>query len=281
MSEGRVLRGIEVHSGLSALLAEHTTAKRPDGSEVGFDFLWSSSLTGSTVRGKPDIECVDTSQRVAMVEEAFEVTTKPMVYDGDTGGLPEIFSHTVRTLERVGVSAVIIEDKQGLKQNSLFGTDRQQSLADINEFSRKIAAGKAAQVTEEFMVVARLEALIAGAGQAEAIKRAQAYIDAGVDGIMIHSKEKSPDEVFEFMEAYNKFANRKPLVVVPTTYNSVSEEELAERGAALVIHANQLIRAAYPAMQQVAQKILANGRSKEVDGEIMSVKDILTLIDKA
>lgn len=279
MQEGRLLRGIEVHSGLSALIAEKATATRPDGSKVAFDFMWGSSLTQSTIQGKPDIECVDTSTRVRMVEDAFEVSTKPLIYDGDTGGLPEIFAHTVRTLERVGVSAVIIEDKAGLKQNSLFGTDRQQSLEDIPAFCRKIQVGQAAKVTSEFMVIARLEALIAGAGEAEALKRAAAYIEAGVDGVMIHSKQKQPDEIYSFMEQYAKFPTRVPLVVVPTTYNASTEQELEERGASFCIYANHLVRAAYPAMVRVAETILAHGRSKEVDDQVMGIKQILSIID--
>merc|ERR1719162_1578756 len=213
---GRMLRGVEVHSGLSAVIAEHARAVRPNGQEVRYDFIWGSSLTQSTIRGKPDIELVSTDARIAMIHEAFEVCTRPMIYDGDTGGLPEIFAHTVRSLERIGVSAVIIEDKQGLKQNSLFGTDREQSLLPIPDFNKKLHAGKNAQEGKEFMVIARLEALIAGFGEKVALERAKAYIeDGGCDGIMIHSKEKKPDEIYSFMEQYAKFSNRVPLVVVP------------------------------------------------------------------
>eukprot|EP00756_Hemistasia_phaeocysticola_P052723 Hpha_TRINITY_DN279_c0_g1::TRINITY_DN279_c0_g1_i1::g.83683::m.83683/K01841/pepM; phosphoenolpyruvate phosphomutase len=269
-----IIRAIECHSGLCGLIAENARGK---GGEQ-YDATWSSSLTSSTVKGKPDIETVDTSARVGIVEDVLEVTSLPMIYDGDTGGLPEIFHFTVRTLERLGVSACIIEDKQGLKQNSLFGTERKQQLADIEEFSHKIAAGKAAQVTDEFMVIARLEALIAGYGQKEALIRAKAFLDAGADGIMIHSKEKQPKEILDFLDEYNKFQNRKLVVAVPTTYNSITEQELKEAGVGVVIHANQLIRAAYPAMMNVAESILTHHRSKEVDENLMSVKKILTFI---
>jgi len=276
---GRMLRGVEVHSGLTAIIAEHAKATRANGQEVEYDFMWGSSLTQSTIRGKPDIELVSTDTRIGMLHEAFEVSTKPMIYDGDSGGLPEIFAHTVRSLERIGVSAVIIEDKQGLKQNSLFGTDREQSLLPIADFNKKLQAGKAAQESKEFMVIARLEALIAGQGEKVALERAKAYIeDGGCDGIMIHSKEKKPDEIYSFMEQYAKFSNKVPLVVVPSSYNSATETELEARGASFCIYANQLLRAAYPAMMDVAESMLKNERSMEVDDRIMGIKKVLTLI---
>eukprot|EP01065_Artemidia_motanka_P029364 TRINITY_DN35491_c0_g1_i1.p1 TRINITY_DN35491_c0_g1~~TRINITY_DN35491_c0_g1_i1.p1 ORF type:complete len:315 (+),score=128.68 TRINITY_DN35491_c0_g1_i1:64-1008(+) len=274
IAEKGIIRAIECHSGLCGIIAEHATGK---GGEK-FDATWSSSLTSSTVKGKPDIETVDTTARVGIVEDVLEVTQLPMIYDGDTGGQAEIFHFTVRTLERLGVSACIIEDKQGLKQNSLFGTTRKQELADIEEFSAKIAAGKRAQVTDEFMVIARLEALIAGYGQEEALKRAKAFLDAGADGIMIHSKEKDPKQILDFLDEYNKFPNRKLVVAVPTTYNSITEQELKDAGVGVVIHANQLIRAAYPAMMGVAESILTNHRSKEIDEQLMSVKKIISFI---
>lgn len=267
---------MEAHSGLSGLVVEH--ARGSEGQR--FNATWSSSLTASTIKGKPDIETVDTSQRVANVEEILEVTTLPMIYDGDTGGhAPQIFHFTVRTLERLGVSACIIEDKTGLKQNSLFGTDRRQQLEDIDAFSEKIAAGKRAQVTTDFMIFSRLEALIAGWGQEEALTRAKAYLDAGADGVMIHSKEKDGKEILDFLDAYNKLPNRGPVVVVPTTYNHIHEKDLQAAGAAVIIHANQLLRVAYPPMMRCAETILSNGRSQEMDKELLSVKKILTLID--
>merc|ERR1711871_1115183 len=237
--------------------------------------MWSSSLTSSTIKGKPDIETVDTTERLQIVEDALEVCGKPMIYDGDTGGLPEIFFFTVRKLERLGVSAVIIEDKAGLKQNSLFGTDRKQQLEDVPTFQEKIKAGRKATFSDDFMVIARLEALIAGYGVKEALDRAAAYIDADVDGIMIHSKEKKPDEVIEFLNEYSKFSKRVPLVAVPTTYNTITEAELQDLGVNVCIHANHLLRAAYPGMLAAAESILKHGRSKEADPLCMPVKQVL------
>jgi len=277
MKQHEILRFMECHSGLSAMIVEN--ARGENGEQ--YHGMWSSSLTSSSIRAKPDIETVDTTARLQIVQESMEVSTKPMIYDGDTGGAPEIFAFTVRKLEQLGVSAAIIEDKTGLKQNSLFGTDVEQQLEDINMFCEKIRAGKAAQLTDEFMVIARMESLIAGKGNAEALLRAKKCIEAGVDGIMIHSKQKSPDEVFEFLEAYGKFNKKVPIVAVPTTYNMVTEEELAARGVKIVIHANHLLRAAYPAMMEVANSILTHQRSKEVDEKIMGVKPIITLFPKA
>jgi len=279
IERGEMVRAMEAHSGLTGLLVEG--ARGANGEK--FNCTWSSSLTSSTIKAKPDIETVNTTDRIDIVQDVLEVTTLPMVYDGDTGGLPELFHFTVRTLERLGVSACIIEDKTGLKQNSLFGTDRKQQLEDIDSFCAKIAAGKKAQVTDDFMIFARMESLIAGWGQEEALKRAKASLDAGADGVMIHSKEKKPDEILEFIAEYNKFRGNYPgrghLVVVPTTYNSITEAELQKAGANVVIHANQLLRAAFPAMKKTAESILTNGRSKEADSELLSVKEILVLID--
>lgn len=246
-----------------------------------FHAMWSSSLTSSSIRAKPDIETVDTTARLQIVQECMEVTTKPMIYDGDTGGAPEIFAFTVRKLEHLGVSAAIIEDKTGLKQNSLFGTDVKQQLEDIDLFCDKIRAGKAAQLTDDFMIIARMESLIAGWGQEEALMRAQKCIEAGVDGVMIHSKEKSPQEVLDFLDAFAKLPKTVPVVAVPTTYNVITEEELFARGVKVCIYANHLLRAAYPAMMGVAETILSHHRSKEVDDKIMGVKSIITLFPKS
>jgi len=274
-----IIRGIEAHSGLSALIVEHSHVKNA-GVRKEFDFIWISSLTDSTVKGKPDTELVDLTSRMGTVADVLEVTTKPVIFDGDTGGQLEHFPYTVRTLERVGVSAVIIEDKTGAKKNSLFGTSVKQELADPQEFAAKIRAGKRAQVTSDFMVIARLESMIAGAGVADALKRAKIYIDAGADGIMVHSKEKGPDEVLEFCREYKKFKKRVPLVAVPTTYNTITEAELQKAGVNMVIHANHLLRSAYPAMVKTAERILTHNRSKEVDELCLPIKEILTLIDR-
>lgn len=279
-ADGGVVRVMEVHNGLGALIAESARATRPGEKDtVRFDALWSSSLTSSASKGKPDIEVVDTSGRLAIVEDVLEVSNLPVIYDADTGGLPEVFKFTVKTLERLGVSACIVEDKTGLKQNSLFGTDRKQVLDTIPDFCAKIKAGKEAQTTEDFMIVARLEALIAGLGEEECLKRAKAYIEAGADGIMIHSKEKSPEEVVSFLKEYAKFKVKVPVVAVPTTYNSITEGELKAHGVSICIYANQMLRAAYPSMVSVTESILKHGRSHEADNTLMGVKQILSLID--
>src|SRR5690606_11897241 len=237
-----------------------------------------SSLTESTAKGKPDIEAVDVTSRTNTLHDIMEVTTKPLVYDADTGGKVEHFQFTVRTLERLGVSVAIIEDKVGLKKNSLFGTEVPQMQDTIEGFCEKIKAGKAAQVTDDFMIVARIESLILDQGMEDAVTRAKAYIGAGADGILIHSRKKVPDEIFEFCDHYAKFEHRPPLIVVPSSYNQVTEQELIDRGVQVVIYANHLLRAAYPAMMDAARSILEHGRSKEVDSKLLSIKDILELI---
>jgi phosphoenolpyruvate mutase len=272
-----LVRLMEAHSGLTGLIVERTSVQTDHGPRE-FDGMWLSSLTDSTAKGKPDIEAVDLTSRVQTVSEIVEVTTKPIVYDGDTGGKPEHFVFTVKTLERLGVSAVIIEDKLGLKKNSLFGTEAGQVQDSIESFSHRIATGKKAQVTDEFMIIARIESLILGVGIEDAIARAEAYITAGADGIMIHSSQREPDEILEFCSRYNQLSKRQPLVVVPTTYNGIREHELEAVGVNVVIYANQLLRGAYPAMVRTAESILTHGRSFEADAELMSIKEILRLI---
>jgi phosphoenolpyruvate phosphomutase len=272
-----IVRVLEAHNGLTALIAEKTKINK-DGKTKEFDAMWISSLCDSTAKGKPDIELVDLTSRLNTINDVLEVTTKPIILDGDTGGQTEHFAFNVKTLERLGISAIIIEDKIGLKKNSLFGTDVEQNQDTIENFSRKISEGKKAQVTDDFMIIARVESLILKAGMEDALKRSKAYIAAGADAIMIHSKEKSSDEIFTFCAEYAKFENRVPLVVVPSSYNHVTETELAAAGANIVIYANHLIRSAYPAMLQTAQSILENERSLECDNELMSIKEILTLI---
>ena len=275
-----IVRGIEVHNGLTGLIVEHTYVSRENKREE-FDFMWISSLTDSTAKGKPDTELVDSTSRLNTIHDVLDVTTKPIVYDGDTGGLTDHFPYTVRTLERLGVSAIIIEDKQGLKKNSLFGTAVKQELADPKAFSEKIRAGKKAQVTPDFMIIARLESMIAGKGVKDALARAQTYIDAGADGIMVHSKEKDPKEVLEFCRGFKKFKRKVPLIAVPTTYHTITEKELAKAGISVVIYANHLLRSAYPAMVKTAQTILSHGRATEADKEYcMPISEILTLIDR-
>lgn len=272
-----IVRLIEVHSGLTGLIAEHV-AVEVNGVRQEFDGMWASSLTDSTAKGKPDIEAVDLSSRLHTLQDVLEVTTKPIVYDGDTGGRPEHFVFTVRTLERSGISAVIIEDKVGLKKNSLFGTEVAQTQDSIEGFCEKIRMGKEARVTEDFMVIARIESLILKQGQEDALRRAEAYVDAGADGIMIHSSAKTPEEILEFCDRFRRFDRRVPLIVVPSTYNTVTEAELVDAGVNVVIYANHLLRAAYPAMIETAESILRHGRSSEADGRLMPIKEILELI---
>lgn len=275
----KLVRGIEVHNGITGLIVEHVAVKRGNKKEE-FDFMWLSSLTDSTARGKPDTELVDSTTRLTTIHDVLEVSTKPLIYDGDTGGQLEHFPYTVRTLERVGVSAVIIEDKQGLKKNSLFGTAVKQELADPKAFAEKIKAGKKAQVTQDFMIIARLESMIAGKGVKDALKRAQIYIDAGADGIMVHSKEKDAKEVLEFCRGYQKLKKRVPLVAVPSTYHTITEDELKKAGVSVVIYANHLLRSAYPAMLKTAETILSHGRATEAQELCMPISEILTLIER-
>jgi phosphoenolpyruvate mutase len=275
-----VLRFLDIHNALSGLIIEHTHIDTPQGRRE-FDGMWGSSLTDSTAKGKPDIEAVDVSARITTLNEVLEVTTKPVIYDGDTGGQPEHFVFTVRTLERLGVSAVIIEDKTGLKKNSLFGTDVQQVQDTIENFSHKIRMGKKAQATDDFMIIARIESLILGKGVNDAIERARAFLQAGADGIMIHSRAKTPDEVFEFCRLYNELDNRKPLVAVPSSYNTVTEEELSAHDVNIIIYANHLLRSAYPAMVETARSILQHHRSAECDARMLSIKEIIELIPES
>ena len=268
---------MEAHDGLTGLLVEKTRVETANGTRQ-FDAIWVSSLCDSTAKGKPDIELVDMTSRLNTIEEIMEVTTKPIVLDGDTGGQIEHFVYNVQTMERLGVSAVIIEDKKGLKKNSLFGTNAGQVQDDIKAFCQKIAAGKNAQKSKDFMIIARCESLILGMGQEDALKRCHAYVKAGADGIMIHSVQKTPDEIFAFCQAFREDDPKTPIVVVPTTYNTTTEDELAAHGINMVIHANHLIRSAFPAMQKTAQTILEHGRSYEVNDMCMSIKEILGLL---
>ena len=270
---------IEAHDGLTGLIAEKTVVDH-NGRLDQFDGMWVSSLCDSTERGKPDIELVDMSARLRTVDDIMEVTTKPIILDGDTGGLTEHFVYNVRTLERMGVSAVIIEDKTGLKKNSLFGTEVKQTQAPIEDFCAKISAGKKVQLTDDFMIIARIESLILERGMEDALTRAFAFRDAGADGIMIHSRKKDPDEIYEFCDRFREKDATTPIVVVPTSFNGATEEELASHGINIVIYANQLIRAAFPAMQETARGILRAHRALEVDEQLLPFKDIIRLIDE-
>ena len=270
-----LVRILEAHNGLTGLIVERAMAKHND-EERYFDGMWVSSLCDSTAKGKPDIELVDHSSRLKTIQEILEVTTKPIILDGDSGGLIEHFVHNVASIERSGVSAIIIEDKIGLKKNSLFEA-AEQSQDSIEAFCQKIAAGRRALASKDFHIIARIESLILKNGMDDALTRAREYITAGADGIMIHSNQKTPDEIFEFCEKYASFGS-VPLVVVPSTYNTVTEDELAARGVKVVIYANHLIRSAFPAMMKTAESILSHARSFEADELCMPIKEILTLI---
>lgn len=271
------ITAMEAHSGITGLIVEKTIVHQ-NGEAHQFDAMWVSSLCDSTAKGKPDIELVDMTSRFRTIDDIMEVTTKPIIFDGDTGGLTEHFVYTVRSLERMGVSMIIIEDKTGLKKNSLFGTEVAQTQDSIQNFSAKIAAGKRAQKTKDFMICARIESLILEQGMEDALIRAFAFVKAGADAIMIHSRKKDPAEIFEFVEKFRAQDAITPIVVVPTSFNTVTEEEFKSRGVNVIIYANQLTRTGFPAMQDAARTILENHRAKECDDKCMSIKDIITLI---
>ena len=271
------VRIIEAHSPLAAIIVESLELDNELGRQE-FDGFWSSSLADSLVLGKPDIEIVDISTRLETVNRIFDVTQMPLIIDADTGGKPEHLEVHVKSMERLGISAVIIEDKVGLKRNSLLGNDVHQEQSPIADFQEKISIARAAAFSDEFMVIARVESLVLDKGMDDALERSHEYVSAGAQGVMIHSRKKDPAEIVEFAERFRKADSLTPLIAVPTTYNEITDFELAQRGFNIVIYANQMIRAAYPAMRQAALTILQNGRSKECDSDIASVADILKLI---
>tara|TARA_B100000989_G_scaffold55108_2_gene37069 strand:- start:2106 stop:3404 length:1299 start_codon:yes stop_codon:yes gene_type:complete len=277
LASEKFIRIIEAHSPLSALIAENLSFHK-NNKLVQFDGFWSSSLTDSTVLGKPDIEVLDINLRLGNINSIFEVTTKPLIMDGDTGGKIEHFELNVKSMERTGVSAVIIEDKKGLKKNSLLGNKVYQKQETIKDFCKKIIAGKKASLTNDFMIIARIESFILQKGLNDALKRAESYIKAGADGIMIHSKSKLPNEIFSFSKKFRKKYKKIPLICVPSTYNSVKEELLIKNGFNIVIYANHMLRASYPAMHNVAKSILKNSRSFEANQDIIKINEILKLI---
>ena len=274
-----IVKAIEVHSGLTGLIAEKTVVADRESVDQ-FEAMWISSLCDSTDKGKPDIELVDMTSRFRTINDVMEVTTKPIIFDGDTGGMTEHFGYTVRSLERMGVSAIIIEDQTGLKKNSLFGTEVVQTQDSIENFCMKIAAGKRAQLSEDFMIIARIESLILERGMEDALQRAFAFRDAGADGIMIHSRKKSPEEIIEFCDKFRAVDTLTPIVVVPTSFCSITEKELIQHGVNIVIYANQLMRAAFPAMRATAEEILRCHRAEEAEKRLMPFKEIITLIDE-
>lgn len=272
-----IVRILEAHNGLSGLIVETLRVER-NNLPLEFDGVWLSSLTDSTSRGKPDIEAVDVSSRLSTVNEIFEVTTKPMVFDGDTGGRIEHVPFTVRSLERLGVSAMVIEDKEGLKRNSLFGTEAKQVQAEPEDFGRKISVAKQSQITEDFMVIARIESLILKQGLEDALSRARIYAGAGADAVLIHSKSEKPDEVMEFSRIFSQEFPAVPIIAVPTMFNRATDEELATSGIRALIYANHMLRAAYPNMLAVAERILTHGRTLEAEELLEPIESILTLI---
>lgn len=277
LSMKKIVRAMEAHNGFTGLLAENTSINQNEKIEQ-FDAMWISSLCDSTAKGKPDIELLDISSRLQTIDEIMDVTTKPIIFDADTGGRVEHFVYNIRTLERIGVSAVIIEDKKGLKKNSLFGMQAQQVQEEIPVFCEKIAAAKNVVVSSDFMLIARIESLILQQGEADALKRAKEYVKAGADAIMIHSCQKSPEEIFSFCKEFRKEDELTPIVVVPTSYSGVTEEELASHGVNIVIYANQLTRAAVPAMLATAESILTNHCAKAAEEFLMPYQEIIRLI---
>lgn len=272
------IRVMEAHSGLSALIVENTQAKDVKGNSTEFDAIWMSSLTDSMTRGKPDIEAVDMTSRLQTLHDVLEVTTKPVIFDGDTGGKTEHFVYTVRSLERLGVSAIIIEDKTGLKRNSLLDQQDSQEQDSIPAFCEKIQAGKRSCVTPDFMIIARIESLVLGKSTDDALERALAYMDAGVDGIMIHSKSREGEDICTVASAIRQKNSSIPLVAVPTAYHQLTATALKEAGFNIIIYANHLLRSAYPAMMETAQSILQHDRSMEAESSLISVKELIQLI---
>ena len=272
-----IVRILESHNSLTGLIIENLKITK-NNMNIEFDGMWSSSLTDSATKGKPDNSSVDYSSRISSLNDMMDVTTKPLIFDADNGGQIEHLSFLVRSLERSGVSAIIMEDKIGLKKNSLFKNQKgtKQDKPDI--FAKKIRQVCKSRQSKDFLVIARIESFIVGKGLADALKRAEIYSKAGVDAIMIHSKEKTPNEIFSFAKKFRKSKNFVPLVSVPSTYSKVYEKDLIKNGFKLVIYANQLMRSAYPAMQKTAETILSNRRSYEVEKDIASINEVINLI---
>ena len=273
----KLVRVLESHSPLSGLIAENIKFKKKKKLEQ-FDAMWSSSLTDSSVKGKPDNQSLDFSSRFSGLGDILDVTTKPIIFDADNGGRLEHLTFTIRSLERLGVSAIMIEDKIGLKKNSLFKDQTGAKQDTIKDFCKKIELIKKTRSSKDFLIGARIESFILGKGLNDGLKRAKAYSEAGADIILIHSKEKNPKEIFSFSKIFNKTKHRKPLVSVPSTYSKTTESMLIKNGFKIVIYANHMLRAAYPAMENAARNILKNQRSFELESKISSVKEVINLI---
>jgi len=272
-----IVRILESHNSLTGLIIENLKVTKKN-MNIEFDGMWSSSLTDSATKGKPDNSSVDFSSRISTLNDIMDVTTKPLIFDADNGGQIEHLSFLVRSLERSGVSAIIMEDKIGLKKNSLFKNQKGTKQDEPDLFAKKIRQVCKSRQSKDFLVIARIESFIVGKGLNDALKRAEIYSKAGVDAIMIHSKEKTPNEIFSFAKKFRKSKNFVPLVSVPSTYSKVYEKDLIKNGFKIVIYANHLLRAAYPAMQFAAKKILENSRSFEIEKKIIPIKEIINLI---
>ncbi len=277
ISSKKIVRVLEAHSPLAGLIIENTKIETQNKIEQ-FDAMWSSSLTDSSIKGKPDNQSLDFSSRFNGLGDLFDVTSKPLIFDADNGGRLEHILFSVKTLERLGVSAIMIEDKIGLKKNSLFKNQTGATQDKIKDFCKKIQLIKKTRKSNDFLIGARIESFILGKGLKDAIKRAEEYSKAGADLILIHSKEKSPKEIFTFSKIFRKSKYNKPLVAIPSTYSKTNEKKLIENGFKIVIYANQMLRATYPAMQTVVQSILKNKRSYELEKKISSVNELINLI---
>lgn len=278
LSKSGKLKFLEAHSALSALIVE-TTKFENDGFWDSFDGIWASSLTDATIKGQPDNESIQISSRLNTLREMLSVSKKPILFDGDSGGSKSNFVKLVQKLIKLGIAGVVIEDKEGLKQNSLlaYSTQKQTSVA---KFSEKIKAGKKISIDNDFMIIGRIESLITGLGMSDALERAKAYVDAGADGIMIHSRSPEPNEIYEFCEGFRSTNKKTMLIVVPSTFDSATNEDLWGRGVNIVIYANQLLRSAYPAMVESAKLILKHGRALEVKHKMMTIKEVLEIVPK-
>ena len=272
-----IVRILESHNSLTGLLIEKINIIK-NNKTIEFDGMWSSSLTDSATKGLPDNSSLSFSARISSINDLMDVTTKPLVFDADNGGQIEHLPYLIRSLERTGVSAIIMEDKIGLKKNSLFKNQSGTKQDKPNLFAKKIKKICDTRQSNDFMVIARIESFIVGKGLQDALKRADIYSKAGADAILIHSKEKTPAEIFSFAKEFRKSKNFIPLVSVPSTYSKVYEEELIKNSFKLVIYANQLLRAAYPAMENTAKTILKNRRAYEADKKIIPIKEIINLI---
>jgi phosphoenolpyruvate phosphomutase len=258
-----VIRVAGAHDALSALVAE----------DAGFDAVWASSLAISAARGLPDMSLLTMTDYLQAASYINDASAVPVIADCDTGfGNITNVAFMVRQYEAAGIAAVCIEDKVFPKRNSFVKTE--QVLEDATTFARKIEVAKQTQRSDDFVVIARTEAAIAGAGIAEALRRAHLYVDAGADAILMHSKSSEPDEVLDFL---CQWEGRAPVVVVPTTYYAWHVDDAAKAGVSMVIYANQALRAAVRSMRHVLSQVLLAGSSVCVEKQIAPMSDIFRL----